>query len=72
MSKCEKNKTIQTAVLWEICNALKHNFFLDLAAALPSIFTTNVPVDTTKDERITQLEKEIDLLKAKNEALMEA
>jgi hypothetical protein len=31
-----KNSTLQTAILWEICHALKHNFFADIAAQLPS------------------------------------
>ena len=67
-----RNSTMQTAVLWEICHALKHNFLLDIAAQLPSTYSTNAPIDNSKEERIAQLEKEIDLLKAKNEALMEA
>jgi len=35
----EKNSAIQTAVLWELCHALKHNFFLDIACQLPAEFT---------------------------------
>ncbi len=27
----QKNDTIQTAILWDLSNALKHNFFMDLA-----------------------------------------
>ena len=60
-----KNSTLQTAILWEICHALKHNFFADIAVQLPSTYTT-------QDDRIAALEQEIALLKAKIESLMEA
>ncbi len=30
-----KRKSMQTAILWEMCHALKHNFFADLAGQLP-------------------------------------
>ncbi len=66
-----KGDTIQTAILWEISHALKHNFFADIAAQLPNTYSTNVMADTSKDERIAQLELEIALLKSKNEALVE-
>ena len=68
----EKNSTLQTAILWEICHALKHNFFADIAAQLPPTYTTQAPADSTQDERIAALEQENTILKAKNEALMEA
>ena len=67
-----KGKTIQTAVLWEICHALKHNFFADIAAQLPNTYSNNISADTTKDERIAELEQEVALIKAKNEVLLEA
>lgn len=68
----EKNHTIQTALLWEICHALKHNFFADIAALLPTTYSVTAPPDTSKDERIAQLEQEVALLKAKHDSLMEA
>jgi hypothetical protein len=67
-----KNSTLQTAILWEICHALKHNFFADIAAQLPPTYTTQAPADSTQNDRIAALEQEIALLKAKNESLMEA
>ena len=72
LSTYQKNDTLQTAILWEICHALKHNFFADIAVQLPSTYTTNAPADSTQDDRIAALEQEIALLKAKNESLMEA
>ena len=72
LSTYQKNDTMQTAILWEICHALKHNFFTDIAVQLPSTYTTQAPADTTQDDRIAALEQEIALLKAKIESLMEA
>ncbi len=72
LASFEKNTTIQTAVLWEICHALKHNFFLEISAQLPADYATNAPIDYSKDERITKLEREIELLKAEKAVLLEA
>lgn len=66
-----KQPTLQTALLWELSTALKHNFFRDLAAQLPAAFTTNAPDDTLPfKERIAALEEEAKLLNAKLETLM--
>jgi transcriptional regulator with XRE-family HTH domain len=67
----EKNASIQTSILWELCQALKHNFFADIAAQLPDSFSTSVSADTTKDERIAELELQLKLTQAKYEALVE-
>ena len=71
MAEFEKNASIQTAILWELCHALKHNFFADIAAQLPSTYTSNVSIDNSKDLRIAQLENELAISKAKYEALAE-
>ena len=52
----ETRSTILTSVLWELCIALKHNFFADIAALLPAEYGTDAPADTTKDDRIKELE----------------
>jgi hypothetical protein len=66
-----KKPTLQTAILWELSTALKHNFFMDLAAQLPAAFTTNAPDLTLPfKERIAALEEENKLLKIKVETLM--
>ena len=62
---------LQSAIIWELSVALKHNFFADLAAQLPQEFTTNVPVDTSKEEEIARLSDENKVLKAKLETLKE-
>jgi DNA-binding Xre family transcriptional regulator len=67
-----KNKTIQTTVLWEICHALKHNFFADIAALFPENFTNNVKPNTDAAERIAALELENVILKAEVAILLKA
>jgi hypothetical protein len=66
-----KNATLQTAILWELCHALKHNFFADIAHQLPTDYPTSLP-DTTTDplqlqiqdlqQQIARLTHERDLL----------
>ena len=67
--------TMQTAVLAEICHALQHNFFSDMADRLPPHFTKNQPntdkILEEKDALITQLQEENKMLKIKNEVLLE-
>lgn len=66
-----KQPTLQTALLWELSTALKHNFFRDLAAQLPATFTTNAPDDTLPfRERIATLEEANKVLTTKVETLM--
>ncbi len=66
-----KQPTLQTALLWELSTALKHNFFKDLASQLPSEFTTNAPDPTLPlQERISALEEENKMLRIKVETLM--
>lgn len=67
----EKNSSIQTSILWEMCHALKHNFFDDIATMLPDTFTTNRPVATTF-ARIAELEQEIEILNREKLLLLEA
>lgn len=66
----QKKISIQSSIILELCNALKHNFFMDIAAQLPVEFTTNASIDTSKDLRIAALENEIALLKAREEVLL--
>ncbi|MGL2965635.1 hypothetical protein [Flavobacterium sp. XGLA_31] len=67
--------TMQTAVLAEICHALKHNFFSDMADKLPQHFTKNQPntdaILKEKDDLIAQLQEENRILKIRNEILLE-
>ncbi len=61
----QKNNTMQTCILWEICTVLRHNFFLDIASYLPKDFSTNATVDESNKERILALERENEILEAK-------
>ena len=67
----QESPSTQTHILWELSTALKHNFFMDLAAQLPADFTTNAPDPTLPlQERIAVLEEDNKMLLAKVETLM--
>jgi len=67
-----KRHTLQTEILWQICNAMKHNFFADLAAQLPADFTTYAPDPTLAlQEALEQLKEENKLLNAQLATLKE-
>lgn len=68
--KYEERQSLQLKILWHLCTVLKHNFFAEIAAKLPTDYASNVPPDTATTERMTQLESEnrdlkmqLDLLK---------
>ncbi|UMY64672.1 MULTISPECIES: hypothetical protein [unclassified Flavobacterium] len=63
ITKMQNAETMSTDRLWYLSMALRHNFFADIAAQLPSDFATNAPRDTTALDRISELEKEVEKLK---------
>ena len=65
-----RQSSIQTHLLWHISLLLKHNFFAEFAAALPTEFSSGVPIDNTKDEKIAQLERRIEILEAEKAVLI--
>ncbi len=69
-----RNDSIQTGILLDICYAVKHNFFKDIANQLPDDFTTTNPADKSliseKDQLIAELQEEVKVLKIQNEVLM--
>ncbi|WP_291127969.1 hypothetical protein [Flavobacterium sp. UBA7682] len=71
----KQKSTMQTAVLAEICHALQHNFFSDMADKLPQHFTKNQPntdkINQEKDALIAQLQEENKVLKIQNDILLE-
>lgn len=69
ISKFQKKESVQVYILWELSHHLQHNFFADLAAELPAEFTSNVPIDTRKDEKNERLREENRLLQAQLDAL---
>lgn len=68
----QKSVSLKTEVLFLLSDALEHNFFADIAALLPSHYSTSVPADSSKDAIIDDLTKQIELLKAREEVLLEA
>lgn len=70
--KYMKRSSLQAEILWQLSTAMKHNFFLDLAAQLPPEFSTKAPDPTLPlQDRIAVLEEENKLLHAKVDTLME-
>ncbi len=67
----QNSASLQMSIVHELCHALKHNFFADMAAQLPESYTTSAAPDTAKDERIAELEEQLKLLQAKYEAVVE-
>ena len=68
----QRSQSMSTNVLWKLSTALKHNFFMDLAAQLPPEFSTYAPDPTQPHlQRIAALEEEIKMLNAKVETLKE-
>jgi hypothetical protein len=68
----QKSESLKTEVLFQLSEALEHNFFADIAALLPADYSIDAPIDTSKDSIIENLYKQIELLKAREEVLLEA
>ena len=68
----QKSESLKTEVLLQLSDALEHNFFADIAALLPAHYTIEAPTDTTKELLINNLNKQIEILKAREEVLLEA
>ena len=70
--KYQKNATIQTAILWEISVALKHNFFKDIACRLPAEFTSYESVAPIETDKVVDLEQQILKLTIERDILLKA
>ena len=67
-----KRASIQTSILWELSLALKHNFFADMAAALPPELPSNVPIaEDGAAPRIAELEAELTAVRRERDLLRE-
>ncbi len=64
--KYTQNSSIQTGILIELCHALQHNFFQDIANQLPTTFTVKEP----KKDEIEALKETIKVLQIQNDLLM--
>ena len=67
----EKRAGVNTATLLKLSHALQHNFFADIAALLPKIYSTTAPIDNNLNLKIAALEQEIIILKAEKGVLLE-
>ncbi|CAM4110832.1 MULTISPECIES: helix-turn-helix domain-containing protein [Flavobacterium] len=65
----EKRNSIQTDTLFRLCETLNHNFFMDIANALPKEYTQHSASD--KDKLLAEQAKELHKLKLENDLLKE-
>jgi hypothetical protein len=72
VSKYILNISIQTGILLDICHAVNHNFFADIAGQLPDSYTITDrnSLISEKDQLIAQLQEENKVLKIQNDLLM--
>ena len=61
---------MRTNTLEDVCYALEHNFFQDLANHLPSDFTVDARLNAGHNQLIAQLQEENKVLRIQNELLM--
>jgi hypothetical protein len=67
----EKRPTLQVLNLWKICHAVKYNFFMDIANALPEEYERNIFHKSRQDELIAQQAEEIKRLQWENNLMKE-
>ncbi len=65
----EKRDSLKTSTVIRICNAVKYNFFMDIANAMPPDFKYNQT--SLKDDLIKQQAAEIQKLQLENTLLKE-
>ncbi|WP_146171699.1 helix-turn-helix domain-containing protein [Flavobacterium magnum] len=65
-----RSASLPSDTLLILSHALKHNFFADVAALLPETYTTTAPPDTSKDETIALLQRQIEILQAEKALLV--
>lgn len=70
VSKYRSGSIMRSNTIEEICYALEHNFFQDLANHLPREFSVNANLNSANQELIAQLQEENKVLKIQNELLM--
>jgi DNA-binding Xre family transcriptional regulator len=71
-----ENVSIQTGILLDICHALQHNFFQDIADRLPSEFSVSkTPTDSKQlpawEIEMAQLKERIKILEAEKAVLLD-
>lgn len=71
INEYQKRPSVQSAIIEELSHALKHNFFADLADLLPDSYSKDLSKIIEKDAKIAVLEREIEILKAEKEVLLQ-
>lgn len=69
--KYKSADSIHTRVLWQLCHALKHNLFMDIALSLPQHYATNQDIHQTNLDQIETLKRRIEILEAEKAVLLE-
>ena len=67
----EKRDSLKTSTVLRLSNALKYNFFMDIANSLPTEYEYNRSLSATKDGVIEQQNAEITRLTHENSLLKE-
>ena len=67
----EKRASMETGSLLRFCHALKYNFFMDIANAMPPEYAYSKLEVSPRDQEIADLKQEVALLKRDNELLKE-
>lgn len=70
VSKYRSGSVLRSDTIEEICYALQHNFFQDMANHLPKEFTVNADLNSANQELIAKLQEENKVLKIENDLLM--
>ena len=65
-----KKEHLNTSRLLEISTILQHNFFMDIAMALPPTYTTTQDIFDEKNLEIEKLKKEIEKLTIERDVLL--
>lgn len=68
----QKQASLSSQVLIDLSHALRHNFLADLAALLPESYTTDAPKDSSYQQRIAELEAQLNRVLAEKSVLLEA
>ncbi len=67
----EKRDSLKTSTVLRVCHALKYNFFMDMANALPPEYDYDRELSASKDNIISKQEAEIQKLQYENALLKE-
>ena len=71
ISRYQRSDSINLQSIAKLSHALKHNFFADLADLLPDSYSKDLSKIIEKDAKIALLEREIEILKAEKEVLLQ-